>query len=93
MRRPSRTAAQRAYEKEQRALLVLRQAAVAFALSEDWDSIVLARLEAAAQKYALTLGRKDLRDLARGSQLRLPILRGGPLPLTARSALLAGKGR
>lgn len=71
MRRPKKTAAQRAYDLEQRRLLTLRRAAVRLCVAEDTDDdpdayhLATVDLIAAAQRYALALPRRELRRLVK----------------------------
>jgi translation initiation factor 6 (eIF-6) len=61
------TARQRAYQKEQRALLQLRRAAVAFCNmvdAQDESALAHIELEGAAMKYANTLSKTDRRRLS-----------------------------
>jgi hypothetical protein len=68
MRRPGKTAAQRQYEREQRALLRLRRAAVRWSsLDEGGDvaeyAMVDTELQAASDAYANALAPRALRRL------------------------------
>lgn len=77
MRRPRKTAAQRAYEKQSRRLLALKRAAVKLCVSGDEDlddesgegstewQLAVTDLIAAAQRFALSLSRTELRRLVK----------------------------
>ena len=70
MRRPKKTNAQRAYDKQQRLLLTLRRAAVRLCVADDDDAgdtyqLAITDLIAAAQRYALSLPRSELRRLVK----------------------------
>lgn len=72
MRRPKKTREQRSYDKQQRLLLTLRRAAVRLCVAEDVDddngdahALALTDLVAAAQRYALSLSRTELRRLVK----------------------------
>jgi len=68
VKRPQLTARQRQYQREQRALLALRRAAVRFTDSIDTDGtdvMTQVDLEGAAMKYANTLGTRDRKRLVR----------------------------
>lgn len=65
MRRPSKTKAQRDYDRQQRALLRLRRAAVRFSEKEpdDHPDLWLADLEAACDAYTTSLSPRERRKL------------------------------
>lgn len=63
MRRPKKTNAQRQYEREQRALLRLRRAAVRWSECEDNEDEHLADLQAAADAYTTAISNRDRRRL------------------------------
>ena len=73
MRRPAKTRAQKLHEKQQRALLTLRKAAVRWSVkssqdddgSNDGDDLInsLTDMQAAADKYTETLSPRERRKL------------------------------
>lgn len=69
MRRPRKTAAQRAFDKQLRRLHTLKRAAVRVCVAEDQDDdpdayqLAVTDLIAAAQRWALVLPRGELRRL------------------------------
>jgi hypothetical protein len=63
VRRPGKTREQRQYDREQRALLRLRRAAVRWSESTDDISGSLADLQAAADAYTTSLKPSELRRL------------------------------
>lgn len=66
MRRPSKTKAQREYDRTQRALLRLRRAAARYSENDGTlgsHSELLADLEAACDAYTTSLSSRDLRRL------------------------------
>lgn len=77
MRRPSLNAKQRAYAREQRALLALRRAAVRLTAAVDREHVELSpaarsssnerllELEIMAMKYANTLNTREFRRLSK----------------------------
>jgi hypothetical protein len=71
MRRPAQTRAQKQHAREQRALLVLRRAAVRYTIG-DGDPFAFADLTAACDRYSETLSARDRRKLAG----KMPELRG-----------------
>lgn len=69
MRRPGKTAQQRAYDKQARRLLTLKRAAVRLCVVEDDDvdgyQLATTDLIAAAQRFALSLSRIELRRMVK----------------------------
>jgi len=65
MRRPAKTAKQRQYEREVRALYRLRRAAVRWSECVDHEEEMLADLQAAADAYTTTLGTKQRKAFLR----------------------------
>lgn len=63
MRRPKKTAQQRQYDREQRALLRLRRAAVRWSECEDNEDEHLTDLQAAADAYTTSISNRDRRRL------------------------------
>lgn len=63
MKRPGKTAAQRQYDREQRALLRLRRAAVRWSECDDNEDERLTDMQAAADAYTTALSKRDLRRL------------------------------
>lgn len=63
MRRPKKTSAQRQYDREQRALLRLRRAAVRWSECEDHEDEFMTDLQAAADAYTTALSNRDRKRL------------------------------
>lgn len=63
MRRPKKTNAQRQYDREQRALLRLRRAAVRWSECEDHEEELLADLQAAADAFTTSISNRDRRRM------------------------------
>ena len=63
MRRPKTTQAQRQYAREQRALLRLKRAAARWSECEDNEEERLADLQAAADAFTTSVGKRELRRL------------------------------
>lgn len=66
MRRPKRTREQREYDKVKRRLDALARAAVRLSVAEDDDyTLALTDLATAAQSYAMSLPRSELRRMVK----------------------------
>lgn len=63
MKRPAKTRQQRQYDREQRALLRLRRAAVRWSECDDNEDERLTDLQAASDAYTTSLLKTDLRRL------------------------------
>jgi len=90
VRRPAKTAAQTQHDRQQRALLRLRRAAVRFTLSGSsaaQDPFAFAELTAACDAYTETLSVRETRKLARTSVVKTdddPILTPADIERGAR---------
>ena len=63
MKRPGKTAKQRQYDREMRALLRLRRAAVRWSECDDHEDEMLTDLQAASDAYTTALSNRDRRRL------------------------------
>lgn len=61
MRRPKKTKAQRQYDREQRALLRLKRAAVRWSECEDNEDERLVEMQAAADAFTTAISNRDRR--------------------------------